>query len=118
MMQDQMERKKRVERLAEQIEAEILNAIREGGPQPYYTEMYLNCAICYQEKKRTELRIAEDPDQIFDEFAVCFDCIARRNLMLSHSERALDFEARTLAILRIKNGVMKPQDWEEEEEAL
>lgn len=117
-MQDQMERKKRVERLADQIEEEILNAIREGGPQPYYTEMYLNCALCYQEKKRTELRVTKDPEQIFDEFAVCFECIAQRNLTISHSERALDFEARTFAILRIKNGVMTPSDWEEEEEIL
>lgn len=112
-MRDYTKRKKLFDRLVDQIEQEILNAIREGGPQPYYTEMYLHCSICYKKKKRTELRITKDPEQIYDEFAVCLHCIDKFDLTVSNSERALDFKARTHAIMRIINGVL-PYDESEE----
>ncbi|MBA4602160.1 hypothetical protein [Thermoactinomyces mirandus] len=112
MMRDHTKRKN-FDRLVDQIEQEILNAIRECGPQPYYTEMYLHCSICYKKKKRTELRITKDPEQIYDEFAVCLHCIDKLNLTVSKSERALDFKARTYAIMRIISGVL-PFDESEE----
>lgn len=91
----------RLERRADQIEKELRDAIAVE-PYPFYTDLEVTCDFCYRKTTRVRVKLVKDPNGIFDDCIACLSCIDTRNLTLSNSEKALDFEARTIAILRIR----------------
>jgi hypothetical protein len=92
-----------IHKLADRIEQELRDAI-STEPYPFYTNMEDACDFCYQFTIREEIRIVIDPRYgYFVEVKACWDCIHGNQLKISDTERALDYEARTIAIRRIRH---------------
>jgi hypothetical protein len=98
-----LERAELINKLADRIEQELRDAIATE-PYPFYTNLDDACDFCFKPKTRLELKIVIDPREIFDESRACDDCIKKEGLVISNSDKALDYEARTIAIMRIRQG--------------
>lgn len=96
-------RQELINRLADKIEQALRRTIATD-PHPCYTRIDSFCYYCLKVKPRTEIRLlVKNPDNLVDDDQICVDCIERNNVEIPDSERSLEFEARTLAIMRIRN---------------
>ncbi|MGA9173640.1 MAG: hypothetical protein WBZ33_06690 [Thermoactinomyces sp.] len=100
-----LERIELIHKLADQIEQELRDAITTE-PYPFYTNMDDACDFCLKPKTRQELKIVIDPREIFDESRACMECVESEGLEISNSDLALDYEARTIAIMRIRSSTV------------
>ncbi|SEN67477.1 hypothetical protein [Lihuaxuella thermophila] len=98
------DRMKLINQMANKIERELREAILIE-PHPCYTKMELYCEVCLKTKSRLELRlVVPDEKRVVDDYMACHDCIKQQNIRVPDAERSLEFEVRTIAIIRIRRG--------------
>jgi hypothetical protein len=97
-----MSKDKEFEQLIDYYEKNILQTIQHGGPEPYLTDLTGYCRFCGSRKSRTGLKLVLDLDTDL-ELPACFQCIEEQQLPVSTTRNALEFEAITQAILRLKS---------------
>lgn len=103
-MRDLEERAEKIKRLAD-IEEQRLRKIIATDPHPAYTAMDDYCDVCYQRLNRIHIRIVEDFKDLDDTgIKGCLNCIKNHNLKVLDNKKALEYEAMTEAIRRIKKG--------------
>ncbi|SEN11735.1 hypothetical protein [Lihuaxuella thermophila] len=80
------------------IERELRDMIMKG-PQHSLTSLTAFCACCLEFRHRKDVRLVK---MAGDELSVCLGCINKRGLTESGSTEALEYQERTLAILKIR----------------
>lgn len=90
--------------LTDRIESQLRKAIATD-PNPIYTNLSDCCYFCNTWTTTLRLTIVEDPSGLYDDGApACEKCIERRNLRPLDNMKALEYEARTRAVVRIRKG--------------
>lgn len=87
-----------IRQLALKIEDELRDTIMKG-PHPSLTSLTAFCACCLEFRHRKDVRMVKMEG---DEFPICLDCMEKRKWKESDSIEALEYQARTIAIMRIK----------------
>lgn len=93
------DREMRVNLMVDSIER-YYRKLMHLNPLPPSTDF---CAYCFTTKDRRVMHICEPAKSYIGEMPACRDCIEKLNLTISNSEEALDYDARTKAILRIRS---------------
>lgn len=90
--------------LTDRIEAQLRKIIAQD-PNPVYTDLSDCCCFCNRWTTCLHLTIVEDPSGLYDDGApACQKCIERYNLKPLSNAKALEYAARTEAIMRIRRG--------------
>ncbi|SEN39998.1 hypothetical protein [Lihuaxuella thermophila] len=104
-------RKELLMKLADKIERELRQTIMTH-PQPCLTENYAFCEVCLNWTWRKDVRlVVEGPGDTISK-RVCKDCIQKHQIQVPDCESSLEFEARTIAIERIRG---RRADWLDED---
>jgi hypothetical protein len=101
-MKGSMGIQEKISRIADREEKKI-RSLLNMEPQPYLTKSNDICAFCYQEKKRSEIKICQDPAGLWDDgIKACKECVEKLDLIELYNKKAIDYHGLTLAILRIR----------------
>ncbi|SEN66972.1 hypothetical protein [Lihuaxuella thermophila] len=91
-----------VQKLADEIEEELRDLIMKG-PHPSLTSLIAFCSCCWDFKHRKEICLVQVEG---DELPFCRDCMKKKGRKESDSMEAMEYQARTIAIMRIR-GLIK-----------
>lgn len=87
-----------VQKLADEIEEELRDLIIKG-PHPSLTSLTAFCSCCLDFKHRKQIRMVQVQG---DELPFCLDCMKKKGRKESDSIEAMEYQARTIAIMRIR----------------
>ncbi|SEN51988.1 hypothetical protein [Lihuaxuella thermophila] len=87
-----------IKQLSYKIEEELRDMIMKG-PHPSLTTLVAFCQVCLNFRDRRDCALVDLPG---GETLVCKMCREKRGLKESQSSEALEYQAMTLAILRIR----------------
>ena len=88
-MRMRLELQEQISRIADR-EEKRLRQILNMEPQPYLTDSNDICAFCYQEKKRSGIKICQDPNGWWDDgIKACEECVEKLDLTNYTTKRRL-----------------------------